>query len=131
MNDDITEFINKRVWAVVGVSQNTNKFGYKVFQSLSKAGYKVFPINPLISEIDGAKCYKTISELPEKVGVISLVVPPIVSEKIVEECIQTGIERIWFQPGSESLAAISKAKEAGLKVIHNECILLERKVWDS
>ncbi|MEW9082965.1 CoA-binding protein, partial [Caldanaerobacter subterraneus] len=34
-------------------------------------------------------------------------------------------EFIWFQPGSESEELIEKAKDLGLKVIHNTCVMLE------
>lgn len=129
MQDYIQEMVNERVWAVIGVSQNTTKFGYKIFKDLLEAGYTVYPVHPAAEFVDGHRCYKTVHELPHKPGVVNLVVPPAVGEKVIEDCIAANIGAVWFQPGAESKAAINKAQEAGLKVVYNACALVERKDW--
>ncbi len=125
--DYIEEFLNRRIWAVVGVSQNTQKFGYKIYKSMLGSGYTVYPIHPAAEEVDGNKVYKSLAELPQKPEVVNLVVPPNVSEKVVEECKELGIERVWFQPGAESPEAIAKAESLGLKVVYNACAMALRK----
>lgn len=133
MNDNIINLIedsvNQKVWAVVGVSQNKEKFGYKIFKSLKEAGYTVYPIHPSVTSVDGFPCYANLSALPEKPQVVDLVVPPSVAEKIIDECIKEKIERVWFQPGAENKEAIEKAQKAGIKVVFNACALVEKKNW--
>ncbi|MDX1919641.1 MAG: CoA-binding protein [Candidatus Caenarcaniphilales bacterium] len=129
MKETIEEFINQRVWTVLGVSNNTNKFGYKVFKALLDSGYKVYPVNPNCEEIDGHKCYPDLTSLPEKPEVVNLVIPPSVSERIVGECAKLKIARVWFQPGAESQEATELAERSGIKVIYNECAIVERKFW--
>lgn len=118
-------FSKENVYAVVGASRNKEKYGYKVFMHLLKDGFKVYPINPNAKEIDGVKCYPSLSSLPEKPDVVILVVKPFVAEKVVEEAIKLGIKRLWFQPGSESKEAIERAKKAGLEVVFNECFVVD------
>ncbi len=120
------EFTSKNnVIAVVGVSSNKEKYGYKVFMQLVKDGYKVYGINPKYEELEGKKIYPSLSSLPEKPDVLITVVPPKVSEKIVEEAASLGIDKVWFQPGSESEDALKKCKEKGLKCIAKMCFVVD------
>lgn len=123
MPGDIKEFLNQETWAVIGVSNNTAKYGYKVYNQLKKAGYSVFAINPGLKSIDGDPCYPTLASLPKKPDAVSIVVPPKITEEVIRECNDLGITRIWMQPGSESKNAIQDSQEHGIKVIHNQCVL--------
>lgn len=123
---NISEFLNKKnTFAVIGASNNPKKYGNKIFLDLINSGYKTYPVNPNHSQIQNHKCYPSLEELPEKPDVISLVVPPKVSEKIVQKAFQLGIKKIWMQPGSESIKAIKFCKENKIKILHNSCILIE------
>lgn len=125
----IPEFLEKKVWAVVGASRDESRFGYKVFKALLDSGYKVYPINPSADEIAGVKAYPRLSDLPEKPDVVDTVVPSKVTEKIVAEVAELGIKRMWMQPGSESDEAIRLAEEKGIIVVHNACAMsLARKI---
>ena len=124
----IGEFINsKNVFAVVGVSRNPEKYGHKVFKDLREASFKVYPINPNATEILGVRCYPDLYSLPEKPDVVTTVVPPKVTEKVVEACKDLGINKIWMQPGSESEKAIKLCKDYGIKVVHGVCIMVKRR----
>ena len=96
-NNSIKEFLNKKnIFAVVGVSENPKKYGYKVYQNLKKAGYKVYLINPNTDKISGDKCYSKLSGLPIIPNVVNIVVPPKITEEIVKECKKLGINKIWI-----------------------------------
>lgn len=124
----IKEFLRKEnIFAVVGVSRDKKKYGYKVYKNLKEAGYKVYPINPNANEIDGEKCYSALSKLPEKLDVVNLVVQPRVTEQIVKECKKLGIRKVWMQPGSESKKAVNFCLENNIEVIYNICIMAKRK----
>jgi hypothetical protein len=129
MNTDrIKEFLRKEnVFAVVGVSRNPAKYGHQVYKDLKEAGYVVYPVNPSIDEVLGDRCYHSLSELPEKPDVVDTVVPPQVTEEIVEECKQLGIARVWMQPGSESEKAIEFCRRNKLKVVHGVCVMVKRR----
>ena len=128
MEELIEKFLDsKNVFAVIGVSRDPEKYGYKVYKDLKKAGYTVYPINPKAESIDGDKCYNSLRELPERPDVVDIVVPPKITERIIKECKELGIKRVWMQPGSESEEAISFCKENNIEVIHSVCVMVERK----
>jgi predicted CoA-binding protein len=54
------------------------------------------------------------------------VAPFELTEKIVKQCIQKGITRVWMQPGAESEAAINFCNENNIKVVHNVCMILQK-----
>ncbi len=124
----IKKFLRKEnIFAVVGVSRDKKKYGYKVYKNLKEAGYKVYPINPNCDEIDGDRCYHFIGELPEKPDVVDIVVPPAVTEKILIKCKEFGIRKVWVQPGSESKKALKFCKKNNIEVICNVCVMVERE----
>ncbi|MGA9347601.1 MAG: CoA-binding protein [Anaerolineae bacterium] len=129
MEELIREFINQRVWAVVGVSLNPEKFGHRVFRNLRAAGYIVYGVNPGGGEIEGQRLYSSLADLPEKPVVVDIVVPPKVTEEIVRQCAELGLGRVWMQPGSESEEAIRFCQEKGIKVVHGACAMIRKREW--
>jgi predicted CoA-binding protein len=115
--------------AVVGVSNRTEKIGTKIFRDLLKHGLNVQGINPSGGELSGKKLYKSLRDLPLVPDIVITVVPPHVTERIVDECRQMGVREIWMQPGSESEAAIQKAHKFGMSVSHNACFMVHYKFW--
>lgn len=126
----ITDFLNRRVWAVVGASRNPDKFGYRIFRSLHRAGYVVYPVNPNETELDGVQVYASLADLPERPEVVDVVVPPRVTEQIVRQMHALDLERIWMQPGAESQEAIEYCQEHGIAVVHDACAMALARQWD-
>ncbi len=124
----IKEFLKKEnVFAVVGVSRNPEKYGHQVYKDLKEGGYTVYPVNPHVDEVLGDKCYPSLRDIPEKTDVVDTVVPPAVTEKIVEECRALGIDKVWMQPGSESEKAIEFCEKNGIQVVHDVCVMVTRR----
>ena len=123
MRELIEEFMAQKRFAVVGATDNHEKFGYRIFKNLKGRGYEVYPVNPGLEEIDGTKCYASLADIPVKVDVVDFVVPPQVGEKILKECGALGLNRIWLQPGSESEALIDFCHKHNLKVVHDACVM--------
>ncbi len=118
------EMLERKRWVVVGATPNEEKFGYKIFKTLKEHQYTVWGINPNYKELEGEKIYSDLKSLPEKPGCISVVVPPAVSLKLVEEAAREGIDYIWFQPGTYDQEVLEKAKELNLKTVYNDCVLV-------
>ena len=129
MEDLIQEFIDQRVWVVVGASLNPEKYGNKIFRDLRAAGYIVYGVNPGGGEIEGQRLYPTLADLPEEPVVVDIVVPPRVTEEIVRQCAELGLERVWMQPGSESEEAIRLCQENGIKTVYNACAMIRKREW--
>lgn len=125
----IQDFINRRVWAVVGVSHDPAKYGHRIFRDLRATGYVVYGVNPKGGQVDGQTLYRSLADLPEKVEVVDIVVPPQVTEGVVKEAHRLGLTRIWMQPGAESEAAIEWAEAHGMEVVHDACAMISKKTW--
>ncbi len=127
----IATMINQRVWAVVGASNHSHKFGRRIFDSLKRSGYTVYVVNPNIQALDdGTPAYATVRDLPEVPSVVDVVVPPAAGLGVVEDCLARGVVNIWFQPGAESDAAVAKAETSGMQVIWGgPCAMVEAKHW--
>jgi predicted CoA-binding protein len=125
----IDEAVNKRVWAIVGASENTQKFGNRIYRNLKQAGYDVYGVNPNAETTDGDPVYPTLADLPVKPDVVDVVVPSWVGRRIAEDAAREGIKLFWLQPGAESDELIEYARSLGLDVIHDACAMVEKKRW--
>lgn len=123
MQDLINEFMSQKRFAIVGATDDPQSYGHEIFNNLRSRGYEVYPVNPRLKELEGLKCYPTLSDIPVKVDVVDIVVPPRVAEEVVKEAKRLGLERIWLQPGAESEAAITFCRENGMKVVYNACVM--------
>lgn len=129
MKPDLKPFFEgKALIAVVGASNNPEKYGYKVYKDLKSAGMNVVPVNPNHDTIQNDRCYHTLSDIPDVPNAISVITPPAATEKIVAEAIKLGIKNIWLQPGAESEKAISMCEKAGVNVVSRICIMVQRRI---
>lgn len=117
MSDHIRSFMSRGPYAVVGASADRDKYGNKVLRAYLQQGLEVYPVNPRMAEIEGVKAYPDLPSIPAKVRGVSIITPPHVTERVVEEAAAAGAEFVWMQPGAESPEAIRRAKVLGLKVI--------------
>ena len=124
MQELIQEFMKQKKFAVVGATDNPQKYGNQIVKNLKSRGYEVYPVNPRLKELEGFRCYSTLADVPVKVDVVDFVVPPKSTEAILKQCKEMGLSRIWLQPGSESEQAIAFCHENNLKVVHSVCVML-------
>ena len=120
----IADFLAAPAFGVAGASKNRDKYGNKVLRCYQMNGRKVVPVNPVEAEIEGVVCVKAVAELPATVESLSIITPPQVTDRVVEQAIAKGIKHIWMQPGAQSQAAIAAAEAAGLDVIADGSCLL-------
>jgi len=125
MEKKICDFLQQRIWAVVGASNNPEKYGYRIYTLLGRYGYTVYPVNPREKEIGGQKCYTSLADLPIKPDVVDFVVPPSVAASVVRECSQLGISRVWFQPGVDDDNVVRTTQQLGLNFVHKTCAMVE------
>lgn len=126
LQDLIQEFVNKDVWAIVGYSSDTSKYGNIIFRDLSKAGYKVYPVNKKGGEMNGHKVYPSVGDLPDDVAVVDFVIPSSQGEKVARQCAEAGLKNVWLQPGAESDDLIQLCRELGLRAVYNHCAMVEK-----
>lgn len=117
-----SEMMDKKTWAVVGVTAKKDRYGYKIWKILGKHGYEVYGVNPNYIEIEGQKIYPNLKDLPIKVDVIDMVVRPSLASTTLDEAKELGIEYIFFQPGSYNDEIVKKASDLGFKYLINDCV---------
>ncbi len=125
ISERIDTFLNADTFGVVGASSKPHKYGNKVLRCYQQNQHTVVPVNPMEKEIEGLACVASVSELPDHVSSISIITPPQVTEKVVEQAIAKGIRSVWMQPGAESTQAVAACEAAGVNVIADgSCVLV-------
>ena len=121
----IRAFLAGSPFAVVGVSTNREKYGNKVLRCYRQRDLEVMAVHPTETEIEGVTCHRSLSALPVKPHGVSVITPPPVTERIVEEAGQLGLRHLWMQPGAESARAVARAEELGMSVLWGgPCVLV-------
>ncbi len=122
----VSSIIDKTfTYAIVGATDNPQKYGHTVCTDLMQKGYNIIPINPKRETVCNKKAYPTLSAVDERIDVVVFVVPPHTTESIMQEVVALAISRVWMQPGSESDRAIALCNEHSIQVIHNACIMVQ------
>ncbi len=114
-------------YAIVGASNDTSKYGYIVMKDLMESGYDVVPINPRGGSILGMQVYTALEFYDGDIDVVVIIVPPAVTERIVEQCAKLKIKKVWMQPGAESTKAVEFCERNGIECVHGKCIMVARR----
>jgi predicted CoA-binding protein len=123
----IRDILSLNKIAVVGMSKNSSKAAHYVPKYLLENGYDITPVNPTADEILGKKCYSSISEIDEDIDIVDVFRPSDQVLPIIKEAIKKKPKVIWLQQGIHNSEAEDLAKEAGIKVIFNRCMLAEHQ----
>ena len=123
--DPIERFFESASFGVVGASTNPEKYGNRVLRRYQKKGLVVWPVNPSGGRIEGLPAFKSVKELPPDTKSISIVTPPKVTERVVQEAVEKGILNVWMQPGAESPEAVTYLQDQGINVIADgSCVMV-------
>ncbi len=120
----IDRILSEKTLAIAGVSRSGRGFGNKVLRDLTGKGYEILPVHPSADEVGGLSAYSSLAELPDRVGGLILVVPPMQTEILVKKAHANGITRIWMQPGAESTESIQFCRDNGIEVVDDRCIMV-------
>lgn len=111
--------------AIIGASNNSSKYGYKIYKNLLLKGYDVTPINPKGVLIDGVETLPGIVKMSNKPDIIDFVVPPSIALSEAKSLEANGFDNFWFQPGSESQELIEFLNTKNINYLVGECIMVE------
>ena len=122
--DSITKFFNVETIVIAGVSANEKKFSNYIYRELKSKGKKVIAVNPNASSICGDVCYPDLKSVPQKITSLLISTKKELSDKIVKDALGLNVGNIWLQQGCETSEAVKTAKDSGVNIIFNECILM-------
>jgi predicted CoA-binding protein len=127
--DEIKEiFDTVKTIAVLGLSPNETKASHRVAKYLQEQGYKIVPVYPKEDEILGEKVYRSLAEIPFEVDMVDIFRKPAVFDAVADVCIARGdVKVFWGQVGLVNNAAAEKAKAAGMKVVQNQCAMVDHR----
>jgi len=124
----ITEVLElSKTIAVVGLTDTPVRPSYGVSHYMRSQGYRIIPVNPNISEWEGEKAYASLLEVPEKIDIVNLFRRSEAVPEVVEQAIQIKAPVIWMQEGVVHEAAAEKARQVGIFVVMDMCILKEHR----
>jgi predicted CoA-binding protein len=116
--------------AIIGLSDNPKRPSYDVASYLQSQGYRIIPVNPNVNEILGEKSYPDILSIPKEIqlDIIDIFRKSELVTPHVEEAIKRGdAKMIWMQEGVINEHAATLARNAGIEVMMNFCLMKTHK----
>ena len=128
----VDQFLAQRRIAVAGVSRNNNHHpaGNLIYRRLKRTGHDVFPVNPHMQTFEGDRCYPDVRSIPGGVDGVVIVTRPEIAERIVHECGDAGVRRVWMHQSmgkngsSVSPAAVEYCRQHDISVIAGGCPMM-------
>ena len=116
-----------RTIAVVGLSHDPDRPSYGVAMYLQEKGYRIIPVRPGGGEVLGEKVYETLAEVPVEVDLVNVFRAPRFVAGHVDDAILAKAPALWMQEGVVDDEAARRAREAGLFVVMDLCVLKEHR----
>ena len=129
----VEDFLAQKKIAVVGVSDKRETGCNLAYRKFKESGYEVSAVNPRIESFEGDPCYPDLAAIPEKPEGVFILTNPKITDEIVQQCVDLGIQRVWMhcmmgtKPGlASSMTSVSKeavrmCEENGITVIPGTC----------
>jgi predicted CoA-binding protein len=126
--DPVTELLKSaKTIAVVGLSNNVLRPSHGVASYMQSRGYRIIPVNPLIEFSLDEKAFASLREVPEKIDIVNIFRRPEFVQEIVDQAIELKVPAVWMQEGVIHAKAAAKARQAGIFVVMDRCILIEHR----
>src|SRR5581483_6179318 len=111
-----------RTIAVVGLSPRPTRPSYRIARALQGAGYRIIPVRPLVDQVLGEKAYARLADVPPPIDLVNVFRAARFLDRIVDECLEIGLKRLWIQEGIDNEEAAARARDGGMTVIMDRCI---------
>tara|TARA_B110000014_G_C19650144_1_gene342311 strand:- start:143 stop:556 length:414 start_codon:yes stop_codon:yes gene_type:complete len=123
----IIDILSMRTIAVIGMSKHSSKAAHYVPKYLLDNGYDITPVNPTADKILDIRCYDSVSEIDGPVDIIDVFRPSDQISSIIQDCIEKKPKVIWLQEGIHDFESEELARESGILVVFNRCMLAEHQ----
>ena len=130
---DLHELLRtSRTIAVVGISGNPARPSHGVTTSMRDFGYRILPVNPALTEWQGIPAYPTLEAAVqalgpgERIDIVNVFRRPAQVGALVDECLRLGLQTLWLQQGVINELAAGRAVAAGMVVVMDRCIYVDR-----
>jgi predicted CoA-binding protein len=123
--ETISQILEFKNWAVVGLSNNPDRPAFGVAKLLQDKGHQIFPVHPKAETVHGEIGYSSLSEIPVQVDVVDCFVNSNLVGDVVDQAIAIGAKAVWLQLGVIDEAAAARAQAAGLLTVMDRCPAIE------
>ena len=125
MSDQIDQLLSLKTWAIVGLSNNSERAAYGVAKLLIEKGHTVIPVHPKSESVHGQTGFAKLSDIPVSVDVVDIFVNSALAGAVVDEAIAIGAKGVWLQLDVIDAGAVTRAHDAGLLAVMNHCPAIE------
>ncbi len=126
-DEEIKQIFSLKNVAVIGLSKNQEKAAHFVPKYLSQNGYNIIPVNPTADKILDKKCYPSVEDVLEPIDIVDVFRPSDQVLPVVQQAIKKKPKVIWLQEGIHNVEAEELARQEGIKVVFNRCMLAEHQ----
>jgi len=120
------EICMKENVAILGASDNPERFAYKAFKMLSEYGHKPWPVNPTLKKVEAVPAVATLAELSEKIDTLTMYVNPKISAGMKDDIVALKPRRVIFNPGTENPELEAALEKAGIHTVEACTLVLLR-----
>lgn len=110
--------------AVIGVSEDSNKYGYKIFKALLDAQFNVYGISDRYTSLEGITLYSSLKDIPDHIDLVVFVISRKYALPYINEMRELNIKSAWMQPGTYDDELLSLMED--LNIIR-DCVLIQLK----
>ena len=114
---------NSQTIAVVGLSDNPDRFSYRVAKYMQDQGYRIIPVNPMLEEVLGEKSYPDLNAVPDPIDMVDIFRRSELVAPVVDQAIEVKAKYIWMQDGVIDQKSADKAEQAGIPVVMDDWTL--------
>jgi predicted CoA-binding protein len=125
LDEDIDSILKLKTIAVVGLSPDPFRPSHGVAAYMQRKGYRVVPVNPYCEMVLNERSYPTLDSVPFPIEVVDIFRRSEEAGEVVDQAIRSGARAVWMQEGVVDAAAAQRARDAGLRVVMDRCILKE------
>jgi len=122
-NNQIIKILKLKSIAIVGLSNKHHKPSYQIFKYLNRNGYNTIPVNPNYRIVEKKECYSDLESINKPVDTVNIFRKSEYVLPIIQSAIKINAKAIWMQDGVINEEAFEAAKNAGLLIVMNDCIL--------
>jgi uncharacterized protein len=137
LEEKVHDFLAQKRIAVAGVSRDhgSHPAANLIYRRLKTTGHEVFPVNPNMQTFDGDRCYADVRSIPGGVDGVVIVTRPETTERIVHDCGDGGVRRVWMHQSigkgtSVSTKAVEYCRQHDISVIAGACPMMYGKGVD-
>ena len=131
LDEKVHDFLAEKRIAIAGVSRDASRpsAANLIYHRLKTSGHDVFAVNPNMQTFEGERCYPDLRSIPGGVGGVVIVTRPETAERIVHDCRDAGVRRVWMHQSlgggsSVSPAAVEYCRQQGISVIAGACPMM-------